>query len=665
MKDPSIVPMLLVACAGCCTQLASAEAQWTPPYWQLYRLGYTDAEHTSAGGEQRTSVRQTSGSTVIGTSERYGGGGGTSAWTWNPSEGLTQLGLFSPEHVRSDGQRKSFVVGVNPNGRVIGSSTRYSGASERGSSAWTWTRATNAVQLGLVDTEHTSTDGHRFSQARSIRGNTVVGTSSRYSASGQSGASAWAWEPSLGTIRIGFVGPEYTRSDGLQSSSVGAATGGKTINGNGRVLGSSDRFAGDSNGSPIAWTWTRESGTIELGFTDADHTSPTGSRTSRARSMNDAGQIVGWSSRRTPGGGDSAWIWSDATGPVRIGLVDSVHTGRDGRQESRAQFLNGAGMTAGWSTRPGAPGKGRSAWVWTEESGSLRIGLIDAEHTGASGTQFSTPTGISESGQVVGYSKQGQFGNGRSVWAWDRESGVHRAGLTDALHTGADGRRVSLLHARNEAGHLAGLSFRYGDAVNGTSAWTWSMERDTVQIGLYDDRHTRGDGITSSDVNKMNVGGDVIGISERYNGATSLGRSGWFYEYATDITHALTFSESPRGDAYTDPSFVTSSGWVLGQYDLYAGDGLVSRNGFIWSVSEGFADLGSLVEGGLSAAGWESLGEVVSASEYRMIVGFGDVIGTSGTAAFALTMGTIPAPSALLFMGAGVLAHGRRRPISS
>jgi hypothetical protein len=52
---------------------------------------------------------------------------------------------------------------------------------------------------------------------------------------------------------------------------------------------------------------------------------------------------------------------------------------------------------------------------------------------------------------------------------------------------------------------------------------------------------------------------------------------------------------------------------VLGTYDLFSGSTNLGRRAFWWSKQAGFYDLGSLVNGGLSANGFDALDYLTSA----------------------------------------------------
>jgi hypothetical protein len=92
---------------------------------------------------------------------------------------------------------------------------------------------------------------------------------------------------------------------------------------------------------------------------------------------------------------------------------------------------------------------------------------------------------------------------------------------------------------------------------------------------------------------------------------------------------------------------------------------------FWWSAEAGFYDLGGLVEGGLSAAGWEYLANVYGSvvpgaagatpgGSPLYIVGTGLTIGqTGGKSTYLLTV--VPEPSGLALLAIGAVAVLRSR----
>jgi len=113
---------------------------------------------------------------------------------------------------------------------------------------------------------------------------------------------------------------------------------------------------------------------------------------------------------------------------------------------------------------------------------------------------------------------------------------------------------------------------------------------------------------------------------------------------------------------------LTASGVVLGQYELFDGSIDEGLHAFYWSESLGFEDLGSLVNGGLSAAEWQNLLNADEAAGMAAdgspvyIAADGNLAGeTDDGTAFLLTENVVPEPGAGALLVAGCMSFGVRR----
>lgn len=534
--------------------LASASSHtalsWAATFsdWQIERIGLTDSEHTRADGYQSSSIVSSQYGFVTGSSSRYSGSKdlGSSAWLYQNN--LTQrIGLTGAEHTRSDGQQWSGASRINRSGDAIGSSTRYSGNSNVGNSAWLFHDGIT-TRLGFTDSAHTNpVDGYQQSTANRLNdAGDVAGTSTRYSSQGgQNGQSAWFYQNGE-THRIGLFNSEHTLNNGYQSSSVSG------LNQAGQTIGSSARTIGQS-------AWFSQGGeTQRIGLTDAQHTSSNGVQFSNATGLNEQGQAIGMSNRYAGNqwAGSSAWLY-DSGVTERIGLIDSGHTRSDGLQDSNVASINNAGDVIGVSGAfNGSNSLGQDAWLYREGI-TTQIGLYDAEHTLSSGYHSSTARLLNESGQVAGYS------------------------------------------------NLAS-----GTAFIGASAWLYS-EGSTQRIGLTDTKHTRNDGFQDAQLTQLNQAGQVTGYNYRFKGNASTGISAWFYDDGLNQTFDLTLSERSDGYAYSLTTYLGDDGLVLGNYKHYAAGDVETMRPFLFSITEGLWDLEAFVEQAttdfLASNGWDQL----------------------------------------------------------
>ena len=79
--------------------------------YELIRLGFVDAAHTS-NNFKWSEVGAINAGYIAGTSRRYLGGSGQSAWVASIAEGVTiRLGYTDTQHTSSSGVQSSSIVG--------------------------------------------------------------------------------------------------------------------------------------------------------------------------------------------------------------------------------------------------------------------------------------------------------------------------------------------------------------------------------------------------------------------------------------------------------------------------------------------------------------------------------------------------------------------------
>ncbi len=211
---------------------------------------------------------------------------------------------------------------------------------------------------------------------------------------------------------------------------------------------------------------------------------------------------------------------------------------------------------------------GSAAWVYRAGQ-TIRLGLLDGEHTSGDGQQWSRPAGLTRpappgdgsgpggpGGAVVGvagvsrrfagFDALGQSawlamlalpdGSGGGVWSY------RVLGLRDGAHTSDIGERFSAVAAVCPCGAVGGDSRRYlgaggggggggGGGDVGQSAWVFAG--DTIAaVGLVDLEHTRPDGLVYSQIQDGLVSDDgaFAGFSRRYGaGGEALGQTAWLW----------------------------------------------------------------------------------------------------------------------------------------
>ena len=151
--------------------------------------------------------------------------------------------------------------------------------------------------------------------------------------------------------------------------------------------------------------------------------------------------------------------------------------------------------------------------------------------------------------------------------------GITITGLTDIEHTRSDGYRYSNAYSYNNAGQILGYSDRFLDAASmGRTTWLYS-DGTATNIGLIGSNYTRSDGYRYSYSQFLNNSGFAAGYSRRYSGLTDLGYDSWLYNGSNSIVIGLTGNQNTRSDGYRQnlPQNLTQSGKVLGYAIRYNG----------------------------------------------------------------------------------------------
>ncbi|MDP2028375.1 MAG: PEPxxWA-CTERM sorting domain-containing protein [Thiobacillus sp.] len=261
-----------------------------------------------------------------------------------------------------------------------------------------------------------------------------------------------------------------------------------------------------------------------------------------------------------------------------IGLYGAGYTNSsDGYQSNVTQFLSAAGQVAGYAERyNGATYNGQSTWLYSGST-TQEIGLTGTGHTNSStGYQYNYAMGINAAGNVVGhaYRYNGATAAGYSAWRYNGST-TQEIGLTGGVHTSSDGIQKNVAQTINAAGQVVGQTDRYNGATfNGKSAWLYNGTT-TQEIGLTGTGHTRSsDGFQANSINVLNDAGQVAGYAQRYNGATATGYSAWLYNGSTTQEIGLTgtgYAHSSTGYQYNIAQRLNVVGQVTGYAQRYNG----------------------------------------------------------------------------------------------
>lgn len=441
------------------------------------------------------------------------------------------------------------------------------GETENGGQKFWLFDGSTTVRVSPDDADHTASSGYQWAEVhRWNRDRQVAGEARVFKGtSSEVGQSAWFYDGAA-THRIGLLDATHTAANGHQESWV------RGMNQAGQVIGDSVQFRGqayDYYGSYADSGWLHQDGqTVRLGLTGSAYTDADGLPRSFTRRINEAGQVLGGSFATS---GWEIWIY-DSGNYTTIGLTGAEHTRPDGGRTNSPNSLNNAGQVTGSAYRyDGADHKGTSAWFY-DGTQTVEIGLLDTEHTSGAGARRSVDQWLNDAGQVAGYSWRynGQSSqHGQTAWLYNGTQTINLS-LGGAEHTRDDGYEWSEVEVLKDTGYVLGHSKRYsGSADNGQSVWLYNGS-ETVHIGLVDAEHTRGDGYKFSESRYTHrvatSSGFVIGESKRFDGNTDMGQSAWLFNGEETINVGLTDPTHTRDDGYrySDVRHVNEAGQVAG-----------------------------------------------------------------------------------------------------
>lgn len=660
-----------------------------------HRMGLYDTEHTSDTGSTDTiKTFATSTGYATGTTARYTGGTdqGVSTWLFNMATGSTsRIGFYDSTHTSSAGYRSSDIIGINDSGIAAGHSTRYNGTSNLGQAAWVASAITGVTtRVGLVDAMYTRADGFQNSVSIHLtQSGYLVGASERFNGSTSFGGRIWVanqadnWTPTIIGLYDSGGGNEHTNSNGRANNSH--YTG--LITESGYVAGLALRYNGGTTElGRSAWIASAVTGTTHrLGFTGAEHTRADGYQYNATSYLTNSGYAVGLAERYNNGAtllGYSTWISSAASGwtTTGIGFVDSMHTRSDGVRNTGLSHLSESGYAFGSSTRynGGGASLGQSAWVASAITGvTTRVGLYDKD----GGNEFTRNDGFQNTTSVqfaneltAGTSTRyngGSASAGNVAWVADGITlQTHRLGFNTSEYTSANATQTqsSSITTLKKTGYVSGISERYtGTSSNGRSIWVASAADNwnTVKIGITDSVHSGANGYQFSAINGLTDSGYAWGYSTRYNGdSTQDGRTAWVYSISDDLQ--VNFELSVRasdGYAYSNVIGVSENGLAYGSYvefDLSGND--LGDRAFIWTQIYGIIKLSEELSDALDLYGWDNLINNVDADPSGFFVGYGTMDNHPLTSSVYLAFAA-PEPSRaiLILLGGAAIMLRRRR----
>lgn len=627
-----------------------ASASWAQGNYFIRLMGLTDAEHRDANGFFESQIRDYNANWVVGDSFRNTGTG-NSLWYHHLTNNTTvNITLADLEHTSSANHRQSVIAMLDAQGHASIQAERYNGGPDYlGHSTWDYHIPTNTyTRMGFTGSEYTSSTGEQFSTFTTLTPTgQVIGWSNRFLGAAEGGTDPWLFNRTTQTTtRYGLIDAAHTASTGYRYSMI------HDVNASNVVVGTSERYDGQlqTQGSTA---WRYQAGVYTtLGLTDAEHTANNGVSANSPNSISSSGIIVGYASRFNGGNpldpqGTSTWIYQPSNNiTTRIGLISSEYISPTGQQTSYGSHFNDD-IVLGTSFRyAGTSSYTYAPWLYrTSTNTTTRLGLIDAEHTGADQFQNSNIGRTSNTYLVGGSARFAANGTniGASAWVYQiATSTTQRIGLIDAEHTALDGTQSNSPEYVNNNGVVLGYAHRYAPGTNdfhGFSTWVYqSSTNTTTKIPLDDPAYTRNDGFRLSQPQFLNEAGLLTGYALRYLGtANDLGYNSFLYDTNTSTRYILEFSVRPN-DQYsrTDITQLTPEGLVYGYYSLFdSSNNDLGYRAFTWSIANGFSDVGAWVAGGLTANNWNSL-EIIDAIDHGQYYGRGIYNPDVAGAAFVL-----------------------------
>lgn len=644
----------------------------------IIRLGLYDTPYTDSTGKQFSFPNGVDGNIANGISLKFAGTTnlGVAAWVANATSGVTtRIGFFDSAYTQMGGTQSGYQesrVGSFDDGRVAGYSRKWNGMTYLGQAAWVADAITGVTtRVGLLGPEFTYANGLQYSQIYGLQNGYAHGKSDRVGDTDSFGGAAWVANVATGvTTRVGFFDVGYTQNFNNHQETFVTGFQGRY------AAGTSRKYNGGRDQGRAAWVADAETGvTTRVGFFGSGFTQIGGDDPGRQFGgvlLDPTGYAAGTSAKFDGqySNGSAAWVTNVTGGPtIRLGFFGSEYTGTQDYQISNVSAIQG-GYVAGTSQKYNGTTIGQVAWVANAATAvTTRVGLVGAEFTATGGSQngyqSSEVTDIRD-GYAAGSSRKfsGATDVGSAPWVADAGSGVTRPiGLMGAGETIFD--RIDLL----KNGYVTGDSGRSnGTTQLGVAAWIANAATGvTTRVGLFDSGYTQSGGSENgyqySGVQGIE-GHYAYGYSEKFSGTADNGITAWIYDLDDAVLSPITLSQR-ASDGYSN-SFISrlyDNGLALGSYTLFDGAGTdLGDRAFIWTPADGAFDLGSLIPGGLSAAGWALLSNARFADTVTgTIFGYGSLIG--GNPDSLVIYAAVPEPGSvtLLFLGVALLGL-RLRP---
>ncbi len=285
-----------------------------------------------------------------------------------------------------------------------------------------------------------------------------------------------------------------------------------------------------------AFLYSPDSGMADLGTL--------GGRTSWANSLNDVGQVAGYSF--TSEERVRAFLYTSADGMINLGTL--------GGNNSQAVSLNDAGQVAGLIS---LPRRRQHAFLYSADGGMVDLGTLGGNNSQA--------VSLNNAGEVTGNSNTSEGGSHAFLYSV-------AGGMIDL---GTLGGSTSEAAAINSAGQVTGYSYLDGDGS--FHAFLYSADGGKIDLGTL--------GGTNSQAVSLNDSGQVIGSASVIGNAVHA----FLYSTAGGMVDLGTLGGSTSyGRDINSAGRVTGSSYISGDGSLHA---------FVYSAEGGMVDLNAVTSG--------------------------------------------------------------------
>jgi fibronectin-binding autotransporter adhesin len=445
--------------------VSGSEMGYRAVRWDASGMGGTelgDLGTSSSGATNAYAFALNNAGTAVGYAIKYVSGStkGDRAVRWEASgTAATELGNLGTD---SSGTTSARANALNAAGMAVGYATKYVGGTSKGDRAVRWeasgTAASELGNLGTTSVGFTSAHANDLNDA-----GTAVGSCIKYVSGTSKGFRAARWNASgTAATELGNLG---TDSSGVTTATAYA------VSAVGTAVGYANKYVGGSNkgGRAVRWDASGTAAT-ELGNLGTDSS---GITYAFATAVNAAGTAVGYAQKYVGGSASSRAVRWDASGTAATEL-GNLGTNSSGSTTSFAYAVNDAGTAVGYATKyVGGSNMGNHAVMWLPDASAVDLNDLGVAPVPSGGRwTLNTAKALSSDGWVAG---EGTFDpDGTGPLAFYTRLWVAQVGLGGSWTRAAGGT-----WGRGPNWSTGTPAMQVGNAAfNLNSAYTVALDRD-------------------------------------------------------------------------------------------------------------------------------------------------------------------------------------------